>query len=468
MLSRMRHAKIVCTIGPAVDSPEAIRELIEAGMDVARLNFSHGTHDEHARRAEWIRKASLEMDKPVAILQDLCGPKIRTGRRGPEEVQTGQSVKLIAGEEGTEDAIAIGYEHLVRDLQEGDRILLGDGEIELHVREVNSSGVVCRVEHGGPLRDRMGANLPSGRVRLDTITAQDRKDLAFGLAMEVDYVALSFVRSAGDIAELRALCEQAGRPTPIVPKIETPAAVENIEEIAKVSDALMLARGDLGVELSPEAVPVVQKHVLEVCRANHCPVIIATEMLQSMVEAPRPTRAEASDVANAVFDGADAVMLSAETASGGQPVRACATMARIIEEAEASPHHELRPSESGSNTPEAIARGACNVAHLTQARGIVVFSRTGATARLVSKARPDRPVIGFAPEERALRRMALYWGVWPQRYEMVFDADHLAASVSEYLKRRRLVESGQRVVMVFGTPLGQPGSTNSIRVETIR
>ena len=228
MLSCMRHAKIVCTIGPAVDSPEAIRELIQAGMDVARLNFSHGTHDEHARRAEWIRKASVEMDKPVAILQDLCGPKIRTGRRGPEEVQTGQSVKLIAGEEGTEDAIAIGYEHLARDLQEGDRILLGDGEIELHVREVNSSGVVCHVEHGGLLRTRMGANLPSGRVRLDTITAQDRKDLAFGLGMEVDYVALSFVRSAGDIAELRALCEQAGRPTPIVPKIETPAAVATL------------------------------------------------------------------------------------------------------------------------------------------------------------------------------------------------------------------------------------------------
>ena len=310
-----RHAKIVCTVGPATDTPESIRELIEAGMDVARLNFSHGTHEEHARRVEWIRAASLDLGKPIAILQDLCGPKIRTGRTGPDEVEAGQRVRVISGDHGTAEAIAVSYEHLARDLQPGDRILLGDGEIELRVEALEDDGLVCHVEHGGPLRARQGANLPSGRIQVESITGQDRKDLSFGLDLGVDYVALSFVRSPDDVDQLRALCEQAGRPTPIVPKIETPGAVAAIAEIAERSDALMLARGDLGVELSPEAVPVVQKHVLEVCHQKHTPTIVATEMLQSMVTAPRPTRAEASDVANAIFDGADAVMLSAETAS---------------------------------------------------------------------------------------------------------------------------------------------------------
>jgi len=463
-----RQAKIVCTIGPAVDSPESIRELVEAGMDVARLNFSHGTHEEHARRAAWIRAASREAGKPLAILQDLCGPKIRTGRRGPARVETGEQVRVIAGEEGADGVLSIGYEHLTRDLERGDRILLGDGDVEMHVKEVEDGGLVCHVDNGGPLRARMGANLPSGRVHLGTITAQDRKDLAFGLELEVDYVALSFVRSAEDIAELHALCERAGRATPVVAKIETPAAVQNIEDIAEAAEVVMLARGDLGVELSPEAVPVVQKSVLEVCHQRQTPVIVATEMLQSMVEAPRPTRAEASDVANAIFDGADAVMLSAETASGRHPARACATMARIVSEAEGSPHHRLQPSGSGAATHEAIARAACEVAHRIRARGIVVFTNTGKTARLVSKARPDRPVIGFAPDESTLRRMALLWGVWPQRFETGHDADELAAGVCDHLKRSGLTSPGDRVVMVFGTPLGETGSTNSIRVETIR
>jgi pyruvate kinase len=462
-----RRAKIVCTVGPATDSPGAVRELVDAGMDVARLNFSHGSHEEHARRAEWIRAASHDADKPVAILQDLCGPKIRTGRTGPDAVEAGQRVRVIAGDEGSHDAIAVGYERLVRDLEVGDRILLGDGEIELRVEKLEDAGLVCHVEHGGPLRARQGANLPSGRIRVGTITDQDRKDLAFGLDMGVDYVALSFVRSAGDLAELRGLCEQAGHPTPVVSKIETPAAVGAIEAIAKASDALMLARGDLAVELSPEAVPVIQKRVLEVCRRTHTPAIVATEMLQSMVEAPRPTRAEASDVANAVFDGADALMLSAETASGRHPAHACATMARIIAEAEASQHYAPRPAESGTATDQAIARAACDVAHRIDARAIVVLSTSGSTARLVSKERPDKPVIGVALEETALRRMALYWGVQPARHEIVEDLEELAARACDALKRQGLAASGDRAVMVFGTPLGQLGVTNSIRVEAI-
>ncbi len=462
-----RNAKIVCTVGPATDTPESIRELIEAGMDVARLNFSHGNHQEHARRAEWIRSASAELDKPVAILQDLCGPKIRTGRTGPDSVEAGQRIRVIAGDEGSADAIAVGYDHLARDLERGDRILLGDGEIGLRVESVDGDGLVCHVEHGGDLRSRQGANLPSGRIQVESITAQDRKDLTFGLELGVDYVALSFVRSVEDVHELRALCGQAERPPAVVPKVETPGAVEAIEAIAEASDALMLARGDLGVELSPEAVPVVQKQVLDVCRQKQTPAIVATEMLQSMVSAPRPTRAEASDVANAIFDGADAVMLSAETASGAHPARACATMARIIAEAEASPYYVPRAVQASSGTEEAIARAACDVAHRIRARAIVVLTTSGATARLVSQARPDRPVYGIALEKHALRRMALYWGIRPERHDVGDSVTELAARVRDEMLRDQTAFSGDRLVLIFGTPLGQPGSTNSIRVEQV-
>ncbi len=460
-----RRAKIVCTVGPATDTPESIRELIEAGMDVARLNFSHGTHEEHARRVEWIRSASADLDKPVAILQDLCGPKIRTGRTGPASVEAGQRIRVIGGDEGSADAIAVGYEHVARDLEPGDRILLGDGEIELRVEGVEGEGLVCHVEHGGDLRARQGANLPSGRIQVESITGQDRKDLAFGLGLEVDFVALSFVRSVADVHELRALCEEAERPPAIVPKIETPGAVEAIQAIAEASDALMLARGDLGVELSPEAVPVVQKRVLELCRRKQTPAIVATEMLQSMVSAPRPTRAEASDVANAIFDGADAVMLSAETASGEHPARACATMARIIARAEASPYYLPRPAEPGSGTEEAIARAACDVASQVDARAIIVLSASGETARLVSQARPDRTVYGIALEKHALRRMALYWGIQPERHELGSEVEEVVARVRAEMTRDGTVSSGDRVVLIFGTPIGRPGSTNSIRVE---
>ncbi|MDJ0852209.1 MAG: pyruvate kinase [Myxococcota bacterium] len=462
-----RKAKIVCTVGPATDTPESIRELIEAGMDVARLNFSHGSHEEHARRAEWIRSASADLDKPVAILQDLCGPKIRTGRRGPASVEAGQTLRVVPGDIGTADTLAIGYERLASDLEKGDRILLGDGEIELRVVDHEDDALVCHVEHGGDVRARQGANLPAGRIQVESITDQDRKDLAFGLDLGVDYVALSFVRSAADVEQLRALCADAPHPPSLVPKIETPSAVAAIEDIAEISDALMLARGDLGVELSPEAVPVVQKQVLEVCRQLHTPAIVATEMLQSMVTAVRPTRAEASDVANAVFDGADAVMLSAETASGEHPARACATMARIIAEAEASPFFVPRPAEAGSGTNEAIARAACDVARRIQARAIVVLSASGGTARLVSQARPDRPVYGIALEKEALRKMALFWGIQPERHDLGNDVEELSARVRNAMLEDGDVQPGDRVVVIFGTPLGEPGSTNSIRVEAV-
>lgn len=367
-----RRAKIVCTIGPAVDSRESIRSLIEAGMDVARLNFSHGTHQEHAARAAFIREESQALGKPVALLQDLCGPKIRTGFEGPARVQTGSRVNLIEGSSGSEGAIAIDYEGLTEDVQVGDRILLGDGHVELQVEAVRADRVETLVEHGGALRSRMGVNLPSNRVRLSALTEKDRADLAAGLDIGVDYVALSFVRSPEDINELRALIAEKGHAgTPIVAKIETPQAVEHIEPIVRVTDAVMVARGDLGVELPPEQVPPIQKQIIDACRKHQRPVIVATEMLQSMVVAPRPTRAEASDVANAVYDGADAVMLSAETATGEHPVRACGMMARIISAAEASHFYEHLPSPPGDTTPEAIAQAARDVAKTIRA-GVLV------------------------------------------------------------------------------------------------
>jgi len=457
----------VCTIGPAVQTAERIRELIGAGMDVARLNFSHGTHEDHLRMAEIIRTESEASGKPIAILQDLCGPKIRTGKVMPASIDVGQRVDLVAGDEGDGIVIPVSYPALAEDVKEGDRVLLSDGQVELKVERVAGGRVTCRVDHGGPLRARMGVNLPSHRVRGGALTEKDRDDLAFGLSLGIDYVALSFVRSAKDVEELRELTRGHGRPTPIVAKIETPDAVEDIENIVRAADAVMVARGDLGVELPPEKVPVIQRQLLGVCRLHRTPVIVATEMLQSMVNSPRPTRAESSDVAGAVFGGTDAVMLSGETASGKYPIRACQMMDRIIREAEASPFFDPQPSDCGPATPEAIAHAACDVAREVGAKVIVALTESGGTARLVSKARPSVPVLGFSPDVKTLRRLALYWGVSPRAFEVVTDFVLLAQSVRELLVKDGLVGSGDRFVIVYGAPVGGRGSTNALRVEAV-
>jgi pyruvate kinase len=366
---RLRRAKIVCTIGPASDGAADIGALIDAGMDVARLNFSHGTRDEHARRIETIRACSRAAGKPIAVLQDLAGPKIRTGHGGPASVATGASVDLVAGAAGAPDAIAVEYEGLAEDLRPGDVVRLDDGRIVLRVVRVGGGRVACAVEQGGPVRDRIGANLPSRRVRLSAPTPADRQDLAFGLAAGVDYVALSFVKRPEDLADLRAACRAVGREVPLVAKIETPEAAENLWDVVGAADAVMVARGDLGVEMGPEVVPVVQREIIGACRLQQKPVIVATEMLQSMVESTRPTRAEASDVAAAVFEGADALMLSAETAAGKHPREACAMMARIIDQAEGSRFYAPPPSDRGRNTAEAIAHAAADIAAEVGARG---------------------------------------------------------------------------------------------------
>lgn len=462
-----RRAKIVCTLGPAVQEPARIRELIDAGMDVARLNFSHGSHEDHARMAEMVRAESARAARPVAILQDLCGPKIRTGKVMPPKVDVGEHVVLVAGSNGDGNVIEVSYAELAEDVQPGDRIALGDGQIELKVEAVEGKRVTCRVDHGGALRPKMGVNLPSRRMRGGALTDKDRADLEFGLRLGVDFVALSFVRSASDLTELAELMRAKGRPTPIVAKIETPEAVEAIESIVIAADAVMVARGDLGVELPPERVPVIQRQLLGVCRIHETPVIVATEMLQSMVESPRPTRAEASDVAGAVFEGADAVMLSGETATGKHPIRAVQMMDRIIREAEASPFFHPEPSECGSATAEAIAHAACSVAREIDAKVIVALTQSGGTARLVSKARPSVPIVGLSPDESTLRRLALYWGVSPCAFDVVTDLEELAKGVRELLVADGTVVKGDRFVIVYGAPVGGRGSTNALRVESV-
>jgi pyruvate kinase len=346
---------------------------------------------------------------------------------------------------------------------------MDDGRIVLRVGRIDGGGVVCTVVQGGSLRDRMGVTLPSRRVRLPALTDQDRRDLEHGLAIGVDFVALSFVKRADDLVALREACKRAGRPTPIIAKIETPEAVENLWEVVAAADAVMVARGDLGVELSPEQVPVVQKEIIGSCRLQQTPVIVATEMLQSMVESARPTRAEASDVASAVFEGADAVMLSAETAIGKHARDACAMMARIIEQAEASRFYAPPPSEPGRSTREAIAHAACNIAREIGARVLVAFTESGGTPRLISKARPGVPIVAFGSDQASLQQLALYWGVVPRLLTLpsMPDTDMLVDRVTQTMLEQKLVEQGDKFVMAFGSPVGQRTPTNAIGVIAV-
>lgn len=453
-----------------------LEQLIRAGMDVARLNFSHGTHNEHARRFAAIRAAAETCGKPVAILQDLCGPKIRAGTfpGGTSDLVVDQVVTLTEFDPDAPPSrpgeISIQYEGLAQDLEPGDILLLDDGRVVITVTKVDGVRVHATVTQGGQLRDRVGVHLPSRRVRLATLTEKDKADLSFGLSLGVDYVALSFVRSADDVRLVRDICEAWGRPTPVVSKIETPSAIDNLESIILASDAVMVARGDLGVELSPERVPIIQREILGLARIHQRPVIVATEMLQSMVTATRPTRAEASDVATAVFDGSDAVMLSGETASGNHPALVVRMMSRIIVEAENSSFYH--PASSGqpgklTNVPESVARNACDIARDIGARCIVAFTETGNTARYVSKARPLTPVIAFSPNAVTRRRLALLWGVIPWQHELERDADELVERANAALLANGFVSPGDKFVAIFGAPIGVSGTTNTIRVRAV-
>ncbi len=466
----IRRAKLVCTLGPACDSVDGLKALIDAGMDVARFNFSHGTHADHGLALANLREASAAKNKPVAILQDLCGPKIRTGTfKAPFELKSGAEINLLEGTAvGDEENISIDYEGLSEDVSVGDRIMFDDGRIVLHVLATEKDRVRVTVTQGGGMRNRVGVHLPTRKMRISPLTEKDKQDLSFGLSQGVDYVALSFVRKADDLRLVREICQEWGKPTPIIAKIETPEAVENLESVVAASDGVMVARGDLGVEFPPERVPVIQRQILLVARRVRRPVIVATEMLQSMTKSTRPTRAEASDVANAVFSGADALMLSGETASGDHPFLAAQMMSAIAMEAEKSPFFEPAPyATRATSVAEAIARGAVNTAREIGARFLVAFTESGTSAINVSLARPPVPIVAFSPNPQTRRRMALLWGVIPRELPQITDTDALVDWVTGDLMANGLASPGERVVVVFGAPLGVSGSTNSIRVHVI-
>jgi pyruvate kinase len=466
----IRRAKLVCTLGPACDSEANLEALIQAGMDVARFNFSHGTHEEHGARLARLRKASDAQRKPVAALQDLCGPKIRTGKFPARfDLPTGAEATLIEGDASSDErVIPINYEGLAGDVRVGDSILFDDGRLVLLVTAIEGERVKVTVEQGGGMRDHIGVHLPSKTMRISALTEKDKEDLIFGLSSGVDYIALSFVRRADDIKLVREITNEWGQPTPIIAKIETPDAIENLESIVAASDGVMVARGDLGVEFPPERVPVIQRQILGVARRVRRPVIVATEMLQSMTTSTRPTRAEASDVANAVYSGTDAVMLSGETANGQHPILAAAMMSRIAMEAEGSAFFESQPYASrATSIPEAIARGAVNAAREIGARYLVAFTESGSSATNVSLARPHVPIIAFSPNPKTRRRMALLWGVIPREVPAVHDADELVDYCSGDLMAAGLASPGERVVIVFGAPFGVSGSTNTVRVHVL-
>ncbi len=466
---KKRRAKIVCTLGPATSSAQMIDHLVRAGMDVARLNFSHGTHDEHARAVFLARRASGHHEKPLGILADLQGPKIRTGaleRGAPVRLRFGQRFTLTTKNIiGTAEAVSTTFRALPESVHKGDRILLSDGQIALRVLSVRGREVVCHVEDGGDLREHQGINLPGVKLKIPSLTPKDRKDLAFALQLGADYIALSFVRTAADVRAAKAVIARAGKNTPVIAKLEKPEAIENLDEILSVADGVMVARGDLGAEMSPEKVPVVQKQIISRARNALVPVITATQMLDSMQRNPRPTRAEASDVANAIFDGSDALMLSGETASGSYPLEALAMMDRIIREAETSITDPPRPARFAElHIAETNAEAICHAAEELRMKLVVVFTETGFSARLVSKYRPPAPIVCFTPNPDTRRRLSLLWGVLPRRIAGIRSIEELAKVAEERLREERLVRRGDIVGIIAGTPLGAHGSTNLMRI----
>ncbi len=449
-----------------------IDRLFAAGMDVARLNFSHGTQEEHARSIVLLRRASGEYEKPVAILADLQGPKIRTGALaggGPVTLRAGQRFVITTAKIlGDTTRVNTTFTPLPREVRRGDRILLSDGLIELRVEKVRDTQVICEVVNGGALGEHKGINLPGIKLRVPALTPKDRVDLRFALKHGANYIAVSFVRRAEDVLVAKQLIRRAGKDTPVIAKLEKPEAIENLDEILRAADGVMVARGDLGVEMKPERVPVAQKAIIARAREFRRPVITATQMLESMTENPRPTRAEASDVANAIFDGSDAVMLSAETATGKYPVEAVSMMARIIEEAEASIREFPRPAtEEQLKVAETVAELVCHASRELHMKVIAVFTHSGFTARLVSRYRPLVPIVAFSPEQETRRRLALIWGVYPRNIQDQQKVDGLAAISEKRLLEERLVRKGDVIGIVAGTPMGIRGTTNFMKFHVI-
>jgi pyruvate kinase len=465
------RTKIVCTLGPASATDEGIRGLIDAGMNVARLNFSHGTHSQHAETIESVRRVAKELDRPVAILGDLQGPRIRVGDiPGTIYVEQGEDLILVhEGLEG-EGEIPITYDHLADDIHVGDRILIDDGLIELIAMDVSAPRVTARVMHGGPINPHKGLNLPGVHVSAPSITEKDISDVHFAVEQDLDYLALSFVRRAADIEQLRAMIPKT---LLVIAKIEKDVALSNIESIIQASDGVMVARGDLGVELPFEEVPGAQKRIIALANAVGRPVITATQMLESMIENPRPTRAEASDVANAILDGTDAVMLSAETAAGAYPRLAVEAMRRIITQVELHPpapvihRRSMRDHTGEIPTEVAIAAATTAAVEMLHAPLVVVFTKSGFSARTVSSHRPGVSILVLTDQARTFRQLALVWGVIPELVPHCDNYDEMMARAKDVVVARKLAAKGDRIIVTAGVPFDTPGTTNLLKVETV-
>ncbi len=464
----MRRARIICTIGPSSSTLEVMEAMLLAGMDVARLNFSHGTHDEHRARVELLRKASKKTGRPLALLQDIQGPKIRLGRfaTGTCEVHADQLVTVTTRKVlGGNDVLPTPITAITRDVKKGDPLLLDDGRVRLEVLSVSGHDVRCRVLVGGVLKDHKGINLPGAAVSVPTLTKKDLADLAFGQELGVDYVALSFVRTAKDIEKARKYVAKRG--TPLIAKIEKPQAIAALDAIAAVSDGVMVARGDLGVEMPLEQLPGLQKDAVKAVNAGGGLVIVATEMLESMVNSPRPTRAEVSDVANAIIDGADAVMLSGETAAGRYPVEAVRMMARVVTEAERRPVARPSPFARTEDISTGVAAAAVSAADRLGSAAIIAFTESGQTARLISELRPHARVIALTPHDEVIRRLMLCWGVTPVHAPRLTSTDAMIAEVRKLCLKHGWAAPGETVVIVAGTPLGKAGNTNLMTVRRL-
>ncbi|NIM90770.1 MAG: pyruvate kinase [Candidatus Aminicenantes bacterium] len=471
----MPRTKIVGTIGPASRSPEKLEQLINAGLNVARLNFSHGTQSEHQEVIATIRRLAAKLSFPIAILQDLAGPKIRIGKIEPGQIILRSGARFILTNRevpGNEDEVAVNYPDLPKDVQPGDSLLLSDGVLELEVLETTEQDIKCQVVIGGPLSSFKGINLPTSSIKAPSLTEKDKKDLAFGIDQGVDYIALSFVRSASDVREAKKFMEKKGSTIPVIAKIEKHEALANIDEIMPLVDGIMVARGDLGIETPLEKVPLVQKSLIQKSNLASKPVITATQMLRSMVDNPRPTRAEVADVANAVLDGTDAIMLSEETAIGKYPVEAVSMMAKVASDAESGfPFNEWIQrveQESKKSIPEAVGQAACKLAEGLNAASIITFTQFGSTARLVAKYRPQQPILAPTPLEKTYRSLALIWGVKPVLGESIKDTDEIVDRAFQAALKSGLVKKGQRVVITAGAPVGVPGTTNLIRAEVLK
>lgn len=470
----VRRAKIICTIGPACSSEAGMRDLLRLGMDIARLNFSHGTHEDHAHNIHRLRRAAEREGRTICILQDLQGPKIRTGlleQRKPVMLKTGSIVTITPSTDpGNATRISTTFPDLARELSPGARILLSDGLIELHVRSVRGKDILCDVINGGMLGEHKGINLPGVALSIPALTTKDRKDLEFGLKHGVDAVALSFVRTAADVTETKQIIASHASDVPVIAKLEKPQAIDHLEEILEVADGVMVARGDLGVELAPEKVPVIQKHVIRRAAAWRKPVITATQMLESMVENPRPTRAEASDVANAIFDGTDAVMLSAETASGKYPCESVSIMSRIVIEAESNMadlgQQRRRREHRGLSVAETICEAIAHAAEDLPMGAIAIFTETGNTARMISKYRPKVPIYAFTHIEPVVRRMNLYWGVHPVRCRQPRSVEQMVIMAEQDLISRGQLKPKDVLGVVAGTRQAS-GSTNLMRLHVV-